>query len=842
MNGFTLLLSASLLAGPVPGGEPVITTVAGGGTTDLGDGGPAVLAKLSGPTSVAVDSRGNLYIAEGYGGYGTCRIRKVSPSGVITTFAGDGTYGNDAGENVPATSVSVCAQAITVDAAGNVYTAEQTRVRRIGTNGLISTFAGTGEFGYSGDGGPATQARIGPTDIAIDTQGRLYIVERYNQRIRRVGTGGIIRTIAGNGDYFASGDGGPALQAGMSPVAIAVDASGTVYFSDQSRETIRRITPDGIVHRVAGNGPFRSDPLAINSNMYFPLGLATDTAGNVYVANEANLVHVISPQGILKVIAGDYNDSDGDAYGAWWGYGGDGGAATAAVLNRPSDVAVDAQGNFYIADTDNNRIRKVTRPDIPALPTSAGAFRDVAFLQSASYNGPPAIGDFNGDGRLDVVMWTGSAGGDAADPENDDRLLLFLQRRDGGLADPLRISVTPQCSLSDLRAVDLDRDGLSDLLCGNREGIAVFFATGTGFRAGPLLKGEANAEIPVSFITGDVDLDGRPDVVAWMAGRSEGGSWPTDRVGITIFYGVGAGGATRRVFMPQSNFAGRLAWGDVNRDGRVDLLSTWVEPGLDSGVSVFLHDGVDGFRAPSIVRVGKPGFGSGITTGDFDGDGHLDVVVGGGDLASQSALARLRVGDDSRLALAGIERTYDAPADLVAADIDNDGRDDLLIHHSGKNAIGYRRQIGAPSQPGLDAEVKYWVRTSVNGRGAMAVGDLDGDGCRDVAYADSTHGLHVLYATSCFATPAPRGPLLPGETAGTMSGSATTAPAAAMDAARAGDAASGVVANVGHRVRAIVNAMRVALANRPATRVAGASATLLLLLAFGSFLVRSRRI
>lgn len=761
MTNWKWIFGLMVWAGAATAAQPVITTVAGGGAQVPGDGGNATDAQLESPTSVVVDPSGNLYIAEGADSYTACRVRKVTPAGTISTYAGNGTR-NTQGENVPATSVSVCPYALALDAAGNLYIGEHSRVRRVTPGGTITTVAGTGSWGFSGDGGLAIHAQIGLVhDVAVDGAGRLHIVDNASSRIRRVDSQGVIRTIAGNGEFHASGDGGPALAAGMSPRALVADAAGHVVFSDGSNNTVRRLAPSGVVTRLAGNGPFRSDPFALSSDMNYPRGVALDGGGNLYVANQSNIVQLISPAGILKVIAGDYNDSTFSPYGAWWGFGGDGGAATKALLWEPQDVAVDAAGNVYVADTRNHRVRRITPVQAPPVPSSAGAFHPVTRYRAGTYNGALAVGDFNGDRREDVVVVSGSWGGDLADPDNDHRLLLFLQQADGTLAAPLKLAFTPPRYLGRLQAADLNRDGASDLIWATEVGLNLFYGGASGLRTGPVLKGEDNAEVPTTFTVGDMDLDGHPDIVAWMGGQSEGGTSPSDLHGLTVFYGDGQGGVARRRFFQQSIFAGNIAWVDVNRDGRADLVSGWSQDASDSGIAVFMHDGIDGFLSPRLVRLGLGGFRAGLAAGDFDADGRAEIVLSRDQNAPHAELALIEQTADGWLEFIRTWRTYDVPTELVGRDMDGDGRDDLVIHHSGWRAIGYQQQATAAGGSMLDVAVKYAVHTSNRGYGTLATADLNGDGCPDVALSDNNHGLQVLYATACLATPPARAPLIP---------------------------------------------------------------------------------
>jgi trimeric autotransporter adhesin len=248
-----------------------VTTVAGGGPDATGgpgfagDGGPATAALLNGPTSIAFDRQGNLYIADTE----NRRVRKVDPQGVITTVAGDGTagFGGDGGPATAAQFKSGGANrimAIAVDAAGNLYITDpgNARVRKVDANGIISTIAGTGEPGFSGDDGAATAAQLShPEGLAVDAEGNVYIADTgtptfsKGHRIRKIDTAGIITTIAGTGEGYFSGDGGPATAATISgPAGLGFDAEGNLYFADSGNNRVRKVDKNGIITTVAGGG------------------------------------------------------------------------------------------------------------------------------------------------------------------------------------------------------------------------------------------------------------------------------------------------------------------------------------------------------------------------------------------------------------------------------------------------------------------------------------------------------------------------------------------------------------------------------------------------------------
>ena len=240
------------------GPDGIITTVAGLGGKGAGkgdysgDGGPATKAELNAPADGAIDPSGNLYIAD----RDNRVIRRVDRSGVITTFAGGGVAGaGPPPEGAPATDVRFgLPVSVVVDSAGNVYISDEPghRVWKVDPSGTITTYAGTGKPGFSGDGGPADQARLnGPYDLAIDDEDNLFIVDYENRRIRRVDPNGVITTVAGNGEVGVAGDGGPATEAQIqSPYGLVVGGSGNLYIADQENALIRVVDPAGIIRTL----------------------------------------------------------------------------------------------------------------------------------------------------------------------------------------------------------------------------------------------------------------------------------------------------------------------------------------------------------------------------------------------------------------------------------------------------------------------------------------------------------------------------------------------------------------------------------------------------------------
>ena len=353
-----------------------ISTVAGNGQTVFsGDGGPAVSASLWEPDGIAVDPFGNLYIVDAR----HYRIRKVDTNGIITTVAGNGISGYS-GDGGPAVSASLKQPVgITVDQAGNLYISDSANhsVRKVDAAGIITTVAGNGQGGYSGDSGPAVSAALwAPYGVAVDPAGNLYIADSQNYRIRKVDTNGIITSVAGNGQGGYSGDGGPAVSAKFGlPIGITVDPAGNLYIADSMFHRIRKVDTAGIITTAAGNGllGYGGDGgLAVSARLSSPYAVTVDSVGNLYIADRGNnRIRKVDTTGIINTVAGNGQG----------GYSGDRGPAVSARLNWPLGIAIDPARNLYISDKNNFRIRRAA----PALLPSYSGAGDVVFSDDSGF-------------------------------------------------------------------------------------------------------------------------------------------------------------------------------------------------------------------------------------------------------------------------------------------------------------------------------------------------------------------------------------------------------------------------------------------------------------------------
>ena len=334
-----------------------IQTVAGNGTFGFsGDGGPATNATFFHPSDLSVDSSGNIFIADS----GNQRIRKVdAATGNIQTVAGNGTFGFS-GDGGPATNAELAQPTgVYADSSGNIFIADagNNRIREVvATAGNIQTVAGNGTFGFSGDGGPATSTTLNvPTDVYADGSGNLFISDTFNNRIREVvaATGNIL-TVAGNGTQGFSGDGGPATSASLHfPEGVFGDSSGNIFTADHLNGRIREVdAATGTIQTVAGNGTFSfsgDGGPATSAGFVDPTGVFVDSSGNIFIPDNSRIREVVAATGNIQTVAGT----------GTYGFNGDGGLATNAELTQVTGVYVDSSGNIFIADSGNQRIRKV---------------------------------------------------------------------------------------------------------------------------------------------------------------------------------------------------------------------------------------------------------------------------------------------------------------------------------------------------------------------------------------------------------------------------------------------------------------------------------------------------
>jgi Fibronectin type III domain/NHL repeat len=366
-----------------------ITTIAGtGGCGFAGDGGPAVLAQLCSPRGLVVDGAGDLFVADAQG----ARIRKVDAGGTISTVAGNGSTGYS-GDQGPATQAQLnTPQAVALDAAGNLFIADSSNdvVREVTADGVIHTVAGNHVTGYSGDSGPATSAQLNfPSGVAFDAKGNLLIADDQNHRIRSVDhLTNIITTVAGTGVRGSSGDGGQATLAQLNfPAGVALDRAGNLFIADSGNNKIRKVDPSGVITTVAGSSaPTGGDGgPALNAGLSAPFAVAIGPQSILYIDDaQDQRIRMVTADGIIHTAAGN---GAPDARG----FSGDGGPATAAALSDPYGLAVDSAGNIFIGDSSNGRVRRVEAYGVPGAPTNVVA-TGVGGGATVTWTAPPTGG------------------------------------------------------------------------------------------------------------------------------------------------------------------------------------------------------------------------------------------------------------------------------------------------------------------------------------------------------------------------------------------------------------------------------------------------------------------
>jgi len=369
-------------------GQTISTFAGTGSSAYSGDSGPATAAQLNEPSSVEFDKLGNTYIMDQF----NYRVRMVSPSGIITTIVGTGVPGYS-GDGGPATNAQIARSiGIALDTTNNLYIADYGNnvIRKVSPSGIITTIAGTNVPGYNGDGIPATAAQLNaPSWVTTDKMGNIYISDYANYRIRQISPSGIINTVAGNGVAGSIGDGGPATNAEINlALGVMSDSVGNLYLSDDLNNKIRFVSTSGEITTIAGTGVAGSTGdggPATSATLHNPSGVAIDDSGNLYIADQLNeKIRKISTSGIITTVVGN-----GVAT-----FAGDGGPAIDASINSPTGVAFNLSGNLFISDNTNNRIRFlyscsdsiISQPQADTVLVSNNAIYTVtSTMSSATY-------------------------------------------------------------------------------------------------------------------------------------------------------------------------------------------------------------------------------------------------------------------------------------------------------------------------------------------------------------------------------------------------------------------------------------------------------------------------
>ena len=380
-----LLIVGALISCSTSGGYPTksweVSTLAGstGGFRD----GDVTSAQFSHPFGVSLDTEGNVYVAD----YGNHLIRKVTSEGLVSTLAGStGGFRDGVGRSAQFHGPS----GVAVDTEGNVYVADESDnlIRKVTSEGLVSTLAGR-RWGLRDDAGTAAQFHD-PFDVALDAEGNVYVADLNNHRIRKITPEGLVSSLAGSTRGFRDGSGRSAQFNG--PSGVAVDAEGNVYVTDLVNHRIRKITPEGLVSTLAGSTQGFRDGAGTSAQFNGPSGVAVDAEGNVYVADQLNhRIRKITPEGLVSTFAGSTR-----------GFGD--GAGRSAQFNGPSGVEVDAEGNVYVADENNSLIRKITpEGEVSTFAGSTGGFGDGAG-RSAQFNRPTDVA-VDTEGNVYVADW-----------------------------------------------------------------------------------------------------------------------------------------------------------------------------------------------------------------------------------------------------------------------------------------------------------------------------------------------------------------------------------------------------------------------------------------------------
>ena len=600
-----LFLILIKLGTQVSGQSGIITTVAGDGLGGYtGDGGPATAADLYWPTSIVADGAGNKYIGDSH--YGI--IRKVNSSGIISTIAGTGTPGYS-GDGGPATAAQLnYLQQLAFDGYGNLLILDNNnyRLRKISTSGIITTIAGNGGTGVLGDGGPATDASISNLNgIITDLTGNIYI--SCYARIRKINTSGIISTIAGNGTFGYSGDGGPATAAELAaPVGIALDGSGNIIFCDEYEDRIRKINTAGIITTIAGTGTgsYGGDGgPATAAQLNEPEALTLDGSGNIFFWDVFNYrIREINSSGIISTVGGD----------GIIGYSGDGGPATMAKLNGAGQIAFDYTGSLFLGDEGNYRVRKINFAGrSPAF--TGGHTEGIVVCENSGANAANTVLAVYDTTTGLTATWSLVSG-----PAHGTAAVAYTTTTTGGILTPTGRSYTPN---SGYYGTDTFKVRVTDGINSDTTNVIV---TVNRFEAG--------------IITGSTTLCSGSTTS--LTDTTSGGTWSSSNVAIATIGSIGVvtaiTGGTDTIIYSITNSCGLTNSIKVITVNTMPLAITGIDSTQAGGYTTLFDSIIGGIWSCSNPAIATVGSGNGVVAGVVTGTVTITYSTGPGCNATTS--------------------------------------------------------------------------------------------------------------------------------------------------------------------------------------------------------------
>ncbi len=568
-----------------------IITIAGTGTAGMtGDGGPATAATIRG-SGIAYSS-GNLYIAAA----NNYKIRKIDSFGIISTFAGTGISGYS-GDGGPATAAHIGGLGYTVgaDASGNVYIPDDYRIRKVSPSGIITTIAGTGINGFTGDGGPATAARIGMSQgIALDRIGNIYITMYLQNIVRKIDTAGIITTIAGNLTSGFSGDGGQATAAQLKgPSGVGVDSAGNIYINDQLNYRFRKVNTSGIISTVGGVGTvgYSGDGgLATAAQINQVFSTIVDTTGNVFVPDMLNnRLRIINPAGVISTFCGNGTP----------GFAGDGGPLSGAVIHSPNAITKDPAGNIYFVDGGNARIRMIVMNNRLVSFTS-GLSTSLSVCANTSYDSLNSLLAATDPDTWDTLTWSMVSG-----PVHGTASVSYSVPNTGDTVTPHGLWYTPTSGYSgaDSLRVRVTDGQLSDT-------ITVYITVNTSPAA---ISGSSAVCIGYTTLYSDA---------------TPGGTWSSGSPGIAtvgsssgVVAGVAAGTAVITYTVPGGCFATKTVTVDATAPPITGIAATCI------GFTTTLFDAGSGTWTSGSTGVATVGSSSGVVMGVSSGTSIITYTL-----------------------------------------------------------------------------------------------------------------------------------------------------------------------------------------------------------------------